>query len=65
MAYSTSTPLWNHIKVIGLLNCIICLCMGLIGISILVELNVGFNIGLFMFTEAFTLTIKTLYVVIK
>lgn len=39
--------------------------MGLIGISILVEIHVGFNIGLFMFTEAFALTIRTLYVIAK
>ena len=39
--------------------------MGLIGISIVIGLNVGFNIGLFMFTEAFALTTRTLYVIAK
>ncbi len=65
LSFSSATPLWNHIKVIALLNCIICLCMGLIGVSVLVEIHIGFNIGLFMFTEAFALTIRTLYVIAK
>lgn len=65
LSFSTTTPLRNHVKVFLLLLFIQILCFGLIGISFVTQQKIGIGLGLFMFAEAFGLTLRTFYVITR
>lgn len=65
LSFSASTPLKSHLKVFSLLVFIQFMCAFLVVVSLFAYKTIGLSLSLFMFSESFGLTLRTLYVITR
>lgn len=65
LSFSASTPLKSHLKVFSLLVFIQFMCVFLVIVSLFAYKTIGLSLSLFMFSESFGLTLRTLYVITR
>ncbi|XP_065166568.1 E3 ubiquitin-protein ligase AMFR-like [Atheta coriaria] len=65
LSFSPTTPIWSHVKLIGLLSCIFAISSFMLMISVFVGFFVGFNTLAFMSPEVLLLSIRTLHVILR
>ncbi|GJQ76760.1 hypothetical protein Trydic_g15602 [Trypoxylus dichotomus] len=65
LSFSPTTPIWSHVKLMGLLACIFALSGFLFLVSAFVGFFGGFNTYAFMTAEVVLLSIRTLHIILR
>ncbi|XP_017785203.1 PREDICTED: E3 ubiquitin-protein ligase AMFR-like [Nicrophorus vespilloides] len=65
LSFSASTPIWSHVKLMGLLTGIFVISSFMLLVAIFVGYFIGFNTFAFMSAEVILLSIRTLHVILR